>query len=327
MLGTSFAHPLVLSVIAAPALLVSAYVVVQIRRRRRLTRYADAALLGSVRPRRPRPWRHVPIVLLLAAMVPLTIAAAGPMHDVRIPRNRAMILLAIDVSPSMRATDVDPDRLDAAVAAAKRFAGQLTPGVNLGLIQFSGSPEVLVPPTSDHQATVEALDHLSTGESTAIGAAMFAALQSVREVAAIISDDQDPPPASIVVLSDGKETKPSNPNAPQGAYTAARAAKDQGVTVSTISFGTSRGTIQMDGSAVPVPVDDSTLKQVAQLSGGRWYAAQTADDLDRSYAHVAEQIGYQSLTAPDGTPWLRWGMLAVTVAVAAGLLMNRRVPV
>jgi Ca-activated chloride channel family protein len=257
----------------------------------------------------------------------LTVAMAGPTRDTHIPRNRAVIMLAIDVSQSMRATDVAPSRLEAAKQAAKRFAQQLTPGVNLGLISFAGNVNVLVSPTPQHEATIGALDNLKPDNQTAIGDAIFAALESVQTVAAVLSSGATtPPPARIVVLSDGKENKPGNPNNLRGAYTAARAAKDQGVPVSTISFGTADGFVEVNNERVAVPVDASMLKQIAQLSGGQSYVATNIDELSRSYAAVQQQVGYQNVPGPAAAAWLRLAVVAATIAAAAALVINRRLP-
>ncbi len=270
------------------------------------------------------------MAVMLVALALLTVALTGPSRDIKVPRNRAVIMLAIDVSQSMRATDEPPNRLDAAKAAAKRFAQQLTPGVNLGLIGFSGTVNVLVSPTPDHAATVAALDNLRPGDSTAIGAALTAALQSVATVAAVLrSGDAPPPPARIVLLSDGKENKPENPDnsgSPPGAYVAARSAKDQGVPVSTIAFGTRAGTVELANQQVPVPVDDSMLKRIAELSGGQAYRASNVDDLNRSYNAVQQQVGYQTIQGPASAGWLRLGVLVATIGMLLGLLLNRRLP-
>jgi Ca-activated chloride channel family protein len=236
-------------------------------------------------------------------------------------------MLAIDVSQSMRAPDVAPSRLDAAKQAAKQFARQLTPGVNLGLISFAGNVNVLVSPTPQHEATIGALDNLKPDNQTAIGDAIFAALQSVQTVAAVLSAGATtPPPARIVVLSDGKENKPGNPNNLRGAYTAARAAKDQGVPVSTIAFGTEVGYVTVNDQRVPVPVDASMLKRIAQLSGGQSYVATNIDELSRSYAAVQQQVGYQNVPGPAAAPWLRMAVIAATLAAVAALVINRRLP-
>src|ERR1700742_2265823 len=140
--------------------IVALYIVMQVARQRRMLRFANMELLESVAPKRPSRWRHVPAILLVASLVLLTIAMAGPTNDVRIPRNRAVVMLVIDVSQSMRSTDVQPNRMAAAQEAAKQFADELTPGINLGLIAFGGTSTVLVSPTANREATRNALDKL-----------------------------------------------------------------------------------------------------------------------------------------------------------------------
>src|SRR6185437_3858553 len=143
------------------------YIVVQLARHRRMLRFANMELLESVAPKRPSRWRHLPAILLVLALLLFTIAMAGPTHDVRIPRNRAVVMLVIDVSQSMRATDVAPNRLVAAQEAAKQFADQLTPGINLGLIAYAGTATVLVSPTTNRDATKNAIDKLQVADRTA----------------------------------------------------------------------------------------------------------------------------------------------------------------
>src|ERR1700694_4497582 len=231
------------------------YIVVQLARQRRLLRFANMELLESVAPKRPTRWRHLPAILLVAALLLLTVAMAGPTHDVRIPRNRAVVMLVIDVSQSMRATDISPSRLAAAQQAAKQFADQLTPGINLGLIAFAGTATVLVSPTTNRDATKAAIDKVQLADRTATGEGLCPALQAVATVGAVIGGGDPPPPARIVLMSDGKETMPSNPDNPKGAFTAARTAKDQGVPLSTVSFGTPYGYVEINGQRQPVPVD------------------------------------------------------------------------
>ncbi|OBF57164.1 hypothetical protein A5756_10250, partial [Mycobacterium sp. 852002-53434_SCH5985345] len=225
-----------------PLALLAVYVLVQARRRRRLRRFTEANVPQS-------PTRHIPIAVSLLSLVLLTIALATPTHDMRIPRNRAVIVLVIDMSQSMRATDVPPNRLKAAEEAASQFASQLTPGINLGLVGFAGTPYLLVPPTPQHQATIDALKKLDFADSTATGEAIFTALHAVSATA--ITGGDTPPPARIVLESDGAENVPLDPNAPQGAFTAARAAKAEGVQISTISFGTPYGTVEYEGATIP----------------------------------------------------------------------------
>ena len=247
------------------------YVVAQLARRRRLQQFANTELLDSVAPQRPSVWRHVPAALLGISLLFCTIALAGPTYDQRLPRNRAVVMLAIDVSQSMRATDVEPDRLTAAKEASKKFVDELTPGINLGVIAYAGTATVLVSPTTNRDASRRAIDNLQVADRTATGEAIFTALSSISTVGAVIGGGDTPPPARIVLFSDGKETVPSNPDNPKGAFTAARTAKDQGVPISTISFGTEHGEVEVNGERVPVPVDDQMMKKIAQLSGGESY--------------------------------------------------------
>lgn len=306
--------------------LVALYVVLQLARQRRMLRFANMELLESVAPKRPSKWRHIPAILLALSLVLFTIAMAGPTNDVRIPRNRAVVMLVIDVSQSMRATDVEPNRMVAAQEAAKQFADELTPGINLGLIAYAGTATVLVSPTTNREATKAALDKLQFADRTATGEGIFTALQAIATVGAVIGGGDTPPPARIVLFSDGKETMPTNPDNPKGAYTAARTAKDQGVPISTISFGTPYGFVEINDQRQPVPVDDETMKKVAQLSGGNAYNAATLAELKAVYASLQQQIGYETIKGDASTGWLRLGALVLAIAGLAALLINRRLP-
>ena len=302
------------------------YIVVQLARQRRLLRFANMELLESVAPKRPTRWRHLPAILLVAALLLLTVAMAGPTHDVRIPRNRAVVMLVIDVSQSMRATDISPSRLAAAQQAAKQFADQLTPGINLGLIAYAGTATVLVSPTTNRDATKAAIDKVQLADRTATGEGIFTALQAIATVGAVIGGGDTPPPARIVLMSDGKETMPSNPDNPKGAFTAARTAKDQGVPISTVSFGTPYGYVEINGQRQPVPVDDETLKKMAELSGGSAYNASSLEQLKEVFTSLQQQIGYETVKGDASMGWLRLGALVLALAALAALLINRRLP-
>jgi Ca-activated chloride channel family protein len=306
--------------------LAALYILLQLARQRRMLRFANMELLESVAPKRPSRWRHVPAILLVMSLVLFTIAMAGPTNDVRIPRNRAVVMLVIDVSQSMRATDVAPNRMAAAQEAAKQFADELTPGINLGLIEYAGTATVLVSPTTNREATKNGLDKLQFADRTATGEGIFTALQAIATVGAVIGGGDKPPPARIVLFSDGKETMPTNPDNPKGAFTAARTAKDQGVPISTISFGTPYGFVEINDQRQPVPVDDSTMRKVAQLSSGNWYNAASLAELKAVYASLQEQIGYETIKGDASTGWLRLGALVLALAGFAALLINRRLP-
>jgi Ca-activated chloride channel family protein len=305
---------------------VGLYVVVQMKRQKRMLRFANMDLLESVAPKRSTRWRHLPAILLVASLTLLTAAMAGPTNDVRIPRNRAVVMLVIDVSQSMRATDVAPSRLAAAQEAAKQFADQLTPGINLGLIAYAGTATVLTSPSTNRAATKAAIDQLQLADRTATGEGIFTALQAIATVGAVMGGGDEPPPARIVLMSDGKETVPSNPDNPKGAYTAARTAKDQGVPISTVSFGTPYGTVDINDQKQPVPVDDEMLKKIAELSGGNAYTASSLEQLKEVFTTLQEQIGYETTKGDASAGWLRLGALVLALAALAALLLNRRLP-
>jgi Ca-activated chloride channel homolog len=323
---TGFEHVWYFLFLFAVLGLIGLYIVVQMARQKRMLRFANMELLESVAPKRPSRWRHLPAILLVMSLLLLTVAMAGPTNDVRIPRNRAVVMLTIDVSQSMRATDVSPSRLAAAQEAAKQFADQLTPGINLGLIAYAGTATVLVSPTTNRDATKAAIDKLQLADRTATGEGIFTALQAIATVGAVIGGGDAPPPARIVLMSDGKETVPSNPDNPKGAYTAARTAKDQGVPISTVSFGTPYGYVEINDQRQPVPVDDEMLKKIAQLSGGDAYNASSLEQLKQVFTSLQEQIGYETRKGDASAGWLRLGALVLALAALAALLINRRLP-
>ncbi|WP_445167936.1 VWA domain-containing protein [Mycolicibacterium sp. Dal123E01] len=309
------------------AVAVVAYLLVQRVRHRRVLRFANMALLEQVAAgQKPRRWRHLPAALLVAALALLTTAMAGPTHDVRIPRNRAVVMLVIDVSESMSATDVAPSRIQAAREAGKRFADLLTPGINLGLVKFSSGATLLVAPTIDRDQVKQAVDKLVPEPRTATGEGIFTALQAIATTGAVMGGGDGPPPARIVLESDGKETVPPDLESPRGAFTAARAAKEQGVPISTISFGTANGMVEVDGQQIPVPTDDESLATIADLSGGQAFRATSLGELNRVYSALDEQIGYQVVRGDASAGWVGLGALALALSIGAGIVVNRRLP-
>jgi Ca-activated chloride channel homolog len=323
---SGFEHPWFFLFLLPVLGLIGLYIVVALARHKRMLRFANMELLESVAPKRPTRWRHLSAILLIISLFLFTIAMAGPTRDVQIPRNRAVVMLVIDVSQSMRATDVSPSRLAAAQEAAKQFADQLTPGINLGLIAYAGTATVLVSPTTNREATKLAIDKLQLADRTATGEGIFTALQAIATVGAVIGGGDTPPPARIVLMSDGKETVPSNPDNPKGAYTAARTAKDQGVPISTVSFGTPYGYVEINDQRQPVPVDDEMLKKIADLSGGDAFTASSLEQLKQVFTSLQEQIGHETIKGDASVGWLRLGSAVLALAALAALLLNRRLP-
>ena len=226
---------------------------------------------------------------------------AGPTHDVRIPRNRAVVMLVIDVSQSMRATDVSTSRLAATQEAAKQFVDQMTPGVNLGLISYAGTATVLVSPTTNRDASKNAIDKLQVADRTATGEAIFTALQAISTVGAVIGGGDDAParPHRADVRRQGDRAV--QPGQPEGRLH--RRAHRQGPGCADLrrcAFGTPNGTVDMDGQRTPVPVDDEMLKKIAQLSGGQAYSASSLEELNEVFTNLQEQIGYETQKGDAG---------------------------
>ena len=323
----AFTHPLWFLLLVVVALLVAGYLWMQRRRRRQVLRFANFAMLERVAPRRQGWQRHLPVTLLLAALVLFTVALAGPTAERKVPRNRATVMLVIDVSLSMRATDIEPSRIAAAQREAKRFAHDLIPGVNLGLVSFAGSATVLVSPTTERVSLIRAIDNLKLAEATGTGEAIFAALSSIEAFGAMISDAQGPPPARIVLLTDGKQTVPTpDGDDPRGAFTAARAAAAAKIPISAISFGTAYGQVEINGERQPVPADDESIRRIADLSGGQFYDAGSAGQLSDVVNALGEQIGYETKRTDASRAWLIAGTFAAVLAAGSALAIGQRLP-
>ncbi|AHH18913.1 VWA domain-containing protein [Nocardia nova] len=319
-----------LIVVVAIALI---YVLVQRRRKRHMLRFSNMETLERVAPKRPSGWRHVPVALILVGLVLLTVAAAGPQAAKKVPRNRATVMLVIDVSLSMEATDVPPSRIQVAKKAAKQFVDGLPAGVNIGLVSFAGTASVLVSPTTNHESMKVAIENLKLAERTATGEGILSALQSVDNLASVLGGAQQPPPARIVLMSDGKQTVPDfrDVDNPRHEFVAARLAKEKHVPISTISFGTSYGTVELPSengppSEVKVAVDDEALQQVASLSGGEFYTASSLQELSKVYDTLEEQIGYEMTMGDASRPWLLLGLLITAAGAVSGVLYRQRLP-
>ena len=308
----TFLSPWWLLLLVAVALLAVAYVLQQRRRSRYAVRFASLPMLERLVPRRPGWRRHAPVVVMLFAFALLALAAARPEIDIRVPRERATVLVAIDVSLSMKATDVEPNRLDAAAAAATKFVKDLPAGFDVGLVTFAGSTSVLSPPTAEREATIAALKNLALSERTAIGEGVFTSLKLVQSMTPAKGDT--PAPAHIVLLSDGTNT---TGRTPEEAGTAAERAD---VPVSTIAYGTPDGVVDVEGQLVPVPVDEATLAILANDTGGGKYTAESGNELDEVYGDIQSSIGFQ--TEPhEITPYL--SALALLLGLLAAALSLR----
>jgi Ca-activated chloride channel homolog len=289
----SFASPYVLLLLLALPVLVALYVGEQQRRRRAAQAFAVQRMQPSVAPRRPRWRRHLPLAAFLLAMVLLIAAAARPQRTIATPIERASIMLATDVSGSMTATDLQPNRLVAAKQAARAFLDKVPARVNVGVMAFNETPTILATPSTDRDAARDAIARMKPSGGTASGEAIATAVSALRSSPNARSGaKQQPPPAAIVLLSDGKSTSGRD------AVRAARAAGSAGIHVYTVALGTPNGTIkvtQRNGTTVtkPVPPDPQALQQIASASGGESFTAQTTDKLSAVYERLGSQLAHK----------------------------------
>lgn len=314
-----FLSPAWLLLLIPVALVLLGYLLAQMRRKRYVARFSNVELLGSVAPRRPGWRRHLTFGLLLIALTVLALGVARPSAEVKVPRDRATVILAVDVSLSMEATDVLPSRIEAAKRAAQKFVDLLPKRINLGLVAFGGNASVLVSPTLDRQAVDTAIKKLKLQESTAIGEAVFTSLQAISVFGeATTAKGDKPPPARIVLLSDGANT------VGRPVVDAIAAARDAKVQVSTIAFGTDSGTVTYQGETIPVPADKATLEQLATNTGGSFHTATTVQELEKVYSNIGAQIGYTTAHRDISWRFLAAGVLVLLAAAGASLLWSGR---
>jgi Ca-activated chloride channel family protein len=306
---------LVLVVVA----LAAGYVVLQVKRKRYVARFSNVELLGSLAPRRPGWRRHLTFSLLLLGLLVLSLGVARPSADVKVPRENATVVLAIDVSLSMEATDVLPSRIATAKDAAKKFVGLLPSRINLGLVSFGGQATLLVPPTLDRQAAKTAINGLRLQQSTAIGEAIFTSLQAIQVFTKSTTAKGDSaPPARIVLLSDGTNT------VGRRVDVAVAAAQKARVQVSTIAFGTQNGTVTINGTTQRVPADDQTLQQIAESTGGTFHTAHSEQELSSVYKDIGSQIGYTTRHRDISWRFMLIGLLCLFAAGGTAMLWAGR---
>lgn len=282
----SLREPLFLLGLLAIPLLVWWYAGRERRGRAGRDAFAMPAMLPSVAPRRPGWRRHLPVALYTLALAALIVALARPQTTVAVDAEQATVLMVTDQSGSMQATDVPPSRLIAAREAAHTFLDRVPRKVRVGAIAFNHGVRVLQTPTTDRRALHEAIDSIRPAGATATGEALAIALDIAKRPAA---PGAKPPPAAIVLLSDGKSVRGRDP------VEVAREAADANVPIYTISLGTPSGTIdsrRKDGTIrqEPVPPDPETMREVAEVSGGRAFSVSDADALETVYKRLGSQV-------------------------------------
>ncbi len=292
------------------------------RRRRFAMRYSSLALVRTAQPQQSRLRRHLPFALLLIGLSSWIIALARPSAIVAVPTDQTTVILALDVSGSMRSNDVQPSRIEAAQAAALDFIRRQKSTTQIGIVAFSGNAELVQAPTTDGEALQAAVDRLFLGRATAIGSGILKSIDAIAEVDKTVAPATDPTgqpvtvtpvpkgmyaPDVIVLLTDGVS------NAGPLPLDAAKQAADRGVRVYTIGFGTENGSIPDSGGrqfgggnpfggggafgggqfgrggfgrGFRTGIDEATLKQIADMTGGAYYRAVSADQLQSVFQNL-----------------------------------------
>jgi Ca-activated chloride channel family protein len=319
----SFLAPWRLLLVVAPLVLLAAYVVMQRRRHKYAVRFTSVDLLASVLPKRAGWPRHISAALLCGALSLLVVGLARPTHAVRVARERGTIILTLDTSASMGATDVAPNRLAAAQEAARSFVDAVPEGLQVGLVSFDRAARVLVAPTTDHTTVMAAIDDLRLGAGTATGEGIYLAIDAATSVPA--ADDGQPAPAVVVLMSDGTPTIGRDGETPeQTALEAAAAARDAGIPVDTIAYGTDHGTVEVQGQVYSVPVDEQALARIAEQTDGQSFTAETGHQLSAVYDQIRRAVGYDTVRRDISTWFVSGALVALVLAAAAALVWNQR---
>ena len=319
----TFDWPLALLALLVVPLLVVLYVLRERRRTAFAAGFANPALLPAVIDRKPGRLRHLPLLLLLLGFTAIVLGVARPHATVNVKREEATIVLAVDVSRSMKAKDVRPTRLGAAQDAAAKFLERVPDKFRVGVVSFATRAVVGLAPTEDRELVRTALDSLRPGEGTAIGDAVVLSAQLGRNRKA---QDGSAPPRSVLLISDG--ARDGGAVAPQAA---AERAKQLKVPVYTVLVGTAEGVVEetLTGGfrqIIRVPANGETLRQIAELSGGEFFSATDAEGLERVYKDLASRLGTRKESREVGD-YFAGGAAAFLIAGGAlSALWFRRVP-
>jgi Ca-activated chloride channel family protein len=335
--------------------IVGAYIWVLRRRRRFAVRYSSLALVRDALPHQSRLKRHLPFALFVLALPSLIVALGRPVAIVSVPTDQTSVILAIDVSGSMRSTDIPPSRLAAAEAAALSFIQRQKASTQIGVVAFAGFAELIQPPTTDQEALQAAVESLTTGRRTAIGSGILKSLDAVAEIdknvapsMADTSSGAEPTPVPkgayapdiIVLLTDGVS------NAGPLPLDAAQQAADRGVRVYTIGFGTANGSIPFDsqqfqggdpfggggqpfgggrqqfGGRFRTGIDEAVLKQIADMTGGTYYTATSAGELQNVFRNLPTYLITKHQTIEISVAFAAAGALLAAIAILLSLLWH-----
>jgi Ca-activated chloride channel homolog len=315
----SFAEPIfLLGLLALPAA-VALCVLARRRRGRYAVRFTGVETLAGLIAAVPAWRRHLPAGLFLVALTVLALALARPQATVAVPVERASVVVIMDASRSMLASDVEPSRMEAARRAGRSFLDSVPEQMRVGFVGFSETPHTLESPTRDHGDVLAALESLAADGGTGTGDAVLAALSMLEEDAS--GDGRGRPPAAIVMLSDGKATTGRDP------VDAARAAGRRRVPVHTVALGTENATVPTpSGLRLPVPPDPETLREMASVSGGHAFSVSDADELDSIYERLSSEIGTRDERREITAGFAAGGIALLLAATGLAVRWTGRLP-
>ena len=310
----SFQAPLFLLALAAIPAALLALLLARKRPAKYVVRFPATATLAAVAGRTGRARRVIPPALLCLALAGLITALARPEATIAVPVEKASVMLVTDTSGSMNATDVAPDRLTAAKAAASRFLDRVPDKLQTGLVAFADGPHTVLRPTQDRVQVSSTLEALRAEGGTATGDALASALTALGTRA------KNSPPAAIVLLSDGASKTGRDP------AEVAQEARDANVPIYTVALGTADGVVEAQGQILSVPPDPEALAEVARISGGRAFAAEDADALDEVYETLGSRIGTKKEKKEVSAGFAAVGLLLLGGAAFTSLRWRGRLP-
>jgi Ca-activated chloride channel family protein len=315
----SFREPLFLLALALLPLAIAAYVLAQRRRKRFALRYTNIPVLATVAG---RSWgRHVPAAFALLALGVLLFSLSRPERTVAAPQRQGSVVMVTDTSGSMEATDVAPTRLAAAQSAARALTKKLPEQFNLGLVTFNNAAQSIVAPTTDRDQIYAAISGLKVQGSTAMGDGLKLGLQSARTKVKDLDGQTHRVPSVLVLLSDGKSERGAEP------VDVADQAKRLKVPIYTIALGTQTGVLHRpNGKSVPVPPDNVTLRDIADTTGGRFYAAPSAARLEDIYANLGTKFSTKKVKQEVTSSFAGAALALLLAASVLALLRMGRLP-
>jgi Ca-activated chloride channel family protein len=319
----SFAWPLALLSLLAVPLAIAGYLLLERRRQRQAAVFANPALVPNLIGRRPGRLRHLPPVLGLLALTALATGLARPHATLSVEQEEATVVLAMDTSRSMVATDVPPTRLAVAKDAVRAFLQELPEGYRVGMVSFAQSAQTVLPATANREAALAALRNLRPGDGTALGEGIARAVQVAQRVPA---EKGRRPPAAVLVLSDGAQTQ----GVLRPLQAAQRAAKLK-IPVHTVAFGTADGVVEVKDEngftqRVTVPPDAPTLRRVSRATGGRFYVAPDAASLNAVYEELGSRVGHVKEEKEVTAAFAAGGAVLLLAAGALSALLFGRLP-